>query len=49
MIAIIRFGAFALSTTAIFQYFLGAEMADWLFSAILSIILRLDALGEGKE
>ncbi len=49
MIAIIRFGAFALSTTAILQYFLGAEMADWLFSAILSIILRLDALGLGEE
>jgi hypothetical protein len=49
MTAIIWFCAFALSITAIIQYFLGAEMSDWLFSAILSIILRLDALGWGKE
>lgn len=49
MKAIIWFGAFVLSIAAIIQYFLGAPMADWLFSAIISIILRLDALEWGKE
>ncbi len=44
MKGIIQFCAFALSVIAIAQYFLGAPMADWLFSAVMSIILRVDLL-----
>lgn len=49
MIAIIRYCSLAWSIVAMIQYFLGAEMADWLFSAIMSIILRMDVLLEEKE
>jgi hypothetical protein len=57
-VTLVRFCAFALSIIAIAQYFLGAPMADWLFSAIVSIMLRsgllvywVRAIGlrEGKE